>query len=83
MTPKTLPQDRIVINSSFYCKRGDRTDLILVFNADSYMVAEYHQQTGTMKWQRVVLATQKVFIDNWLRVHFPSKVRAAAAAKTS
>lgn len=80
MKQKTLPRDRVVINSSYYCKRGDRTDLILVFNAESYVVAEYHQQTGGLKWQRVVLATHKDSIDRWLRVSFPSKIRAAAAA---
>jgi hypothetical protein len=76
----TLPRDRVVINNSYYCKRGDRTDLILVFNPDSYVVAEYHQQTGSLKWQRVVMAAQKDSIDRWLRVSFPSKIRAAATA---
>ena len=80
---KTLPRDRVVINSSYYCKRGDRTDLILIFNADNYVVAEYHQQTGSLKWQRVILSTHKDSIDRWLRVSFPSKIRPAAIAATA
>ena len=73
----------MVINSSYYCKRGDRADLILIFNAENFVVAEYHQQTGGLKWQRAVQATHKASIDRWLRVSFPSKIRPATIAATA
>ena len=40
-------------------------------------MAEYSERTGTVKWQRVVLATQKEMIEKWLGQHYP--VQAAPA----
>ena len=34
-------------------------------------MAEYSERTGTVKWQRVVLATQKEMIEKWLGQHYP------------
>jgi hypothetical protein len=43
-------------------------------------MAEYSERTGEVKWQRVVLATQKEKIEKWLGEHYP--VQRAAAART-
>ena len=34
-------------------------------------MAEYSERTGTIKWQRVVLATQREKIERWLGEHYP------------
>ena len=48
-----------------------------MLNEGSYVMAEYSERTGTVKWQRVVLATQKEMIEKWLGQHYP--VQAAPA----
>jgi len=40
-------------------------------------LAEYDEQTGEIRWYRVVNATQKESLHNWLRQHFPIKARVA------
>jgi hypothetical protein len=35
-------------------------------------MAEYSERTGIVKWQRVVLATQKEKIEKWLFDHYPA-----------
>jgi hypothetical protein len=50
-----------------------RTDgPVSVLTTTQYVVGEYDQRTGDMRWQRVVNATQKEGIHNWLREHFPT-----------
>ncbi len=44
-------------------------------------MAEYSERTGTVKWQRVVLATQKEMIEKWLGQHYPVQPVAAPAPK--
>ena len=39
------------------------------------------QHTGDIRWQRVVNASQKEGIYNWLREHFPVKAAEAPAIK--
>ncbi len=34
-------------------------------------MAEYSERTGVVRWQRVVLATQKEKIERWLCEHYP------------
>ena len=34
-------------------------------------MAEYSERTGTVKWQRVVIATQREKIEKWLGEHYP------------
>lgn len=43
-------------------------------------MAEYSERTGTVKWQRVVLATQKEMIEKWLGQHYPVQAAAPAPA---
>lgn len=65
-------QERHVINASYYCKRGSRPGLILVLNTGAYILAEYSENTGDLKWQRVIPAEQKKSIEKWLSIHFPA-----------
>ena len=66
--------------SSYRFKRANTSGLVLVLNEGSYVMAEYSERTGEVKWQRVVLATQKEKIEKWLGEHYP--VQRAAAART-
>jgi hypothetical protein len=47
--------------------------LIEVLNEGSYVMAEYSERTGVVKWQRVVLATQREKIEKWLGDHYPAQ----------
>ena len=71
-------EDRHVINDSYYCGRLKPNAIISVFTGNSYVVAEYDQRTGNIRWQRVVNASQKEGIGHWLREHFPIKVEKPA-----
>jgi hypothetical protein len=66
--------------SSYRFQRAKTDGLILVLNEGSYVMAEYSERTGAVKWQRVVLGTQRENIEKWLREHYP--LQAAAAART-
>ena len=57
--------------SSYHFKRAKTDGLIQVLNEGSYVMAEYSERTGTVKWQRVVLATQREKIEKWLGEHYP------------
>lgn len=79
-------QDRQQINDSYYCGRMRADAVVSVLTGNSYVVAEYNESTGDIRWQRVVNASQKEGIYNWLREHFPVKVVApppAPAKKSS
>src|SRR5580698_9351304 len=69
-----IMQDRQVINDSYYCGRFRQDSVVSVLTGNSYVVAEYDERTGDIRWQRVVNASQKEGIYNWLRDHFPVKV---------
>jgi hypothetical protein len=69
--------DRHTINDSFYCGRLRDDSTISLMTTGAYVMAEYDEQTGDMRWYRVVNATQKESLHNWLRQHFPAKVREA------
>jgi hypothetical protein len=76
-------QDRQVINDSYYCGRFRQDSVVSVLTGNSYVVAEYDERTGDIRWQRVVNASQKEGIYNWLRDHFPVKVVAPEPPKKS
>jgi hypothetical protein len=40
-------------------------------NSGAYILAEYRETTGDLKWQRVIPAEQKKSIEKWLNQHFP------------
>ena len=56
---------------SFQFKRTKQNGLIEVLNEGSYVVAEYSERTGVVRWQRVLLAAQKEKIEKWLGDHYP------------
>jgi len=58
--------------SSYHFKRAKTDGLIEVLNEGSYVMAEYSERTGIVKWQRVVLAAQKEKIEKWLGDHYPA-----------
>jgi hypothetical protein len=66
-------EDRRVINDSYFCGRFRIDGPISVLTTTQYVVAEYDERTGDIRWQRVVNASQKDGIHNWLREHFPAK----------
>ena len=76
-------QDRQTINDSYYCGRFRQDSVVSVLTGNSYVVAEYDERTGDIRWQRVVNASQKEGIHNWLREHFPVKVVVAETPKKS
>ena len=57
--------------SSYHFKRAKTDGVIEVLNEGSYVMAEYSERTGVVKWQRVVLAAQKEKIEKWLGEHYP------------
>ena len=69
--------------SSYHFKRAKADGLIQVFNEGSYLMAEYSEKTGTVSWQRVLLATQKEIIEKWLRERYPMQTAPTAAAARS
>jgi hypothetical protein len=66
--------------SSYHFQRAKTQGIIKVLNEGSYVMAEYSERTGTVKWQRVVLATQKEMIEKWLGQHYPVTPAPVAAA---
>jgi hypothetical protein len=75
--------ERQVINDSYYCGRIRQDSIVSVLTGNSYVVAEYDERTGDIRWQRVVNASQKEGIHNWLRDHFPVKVAVVETPKKS
>jgi hypothetical protein len=59
------------INGSFHFKPVESSKLILVLNADSYVMAEYNMRTGETSWQRFVQATQREKVETWLTNSYP------------
>ena len=59
--------------SSFRFKRAKTDGLIEVLNEGSYVMAEYSERTGVVKWHRVVLASQKEKIQKFLDDHYPAQ----------
>jgi hypothetical protein len=61
------------INDSYYCLRNKPDGKVSILTTNSYVVGEYDDKTGDIRWQRVVLANQKVVIQGYLNRHFPVK----------
>lgn len=64
-------QQHQVSFSSYHFKRSSH-GRIEVLNEGSYVIAEYSERTGAVKWQRVVLASQRELIEKWLGEHYPA-----------
>ena len=56
---------------SYRFQRARTSGIIEVLNENSYVMAEYSERTGTVKWQRLVLASQREQIEKWLEEHYP------------
>jgi hypothetical protein len=63
--------------STFQFRRAT-ADVIHVFNEGSYLMAEYSERTGSVKWQRVLIASQRESVERWLREHYPVRVNKPA-----
>ena len=63
---------------SFTFKRTKVDGGIQVLNEGSYVMAEYSERTGVVKWQRVVVTAQREKIEKWLGDHYPVQVPAKA-----
>lgn len=59
------------VASPYRFKRAQADGLILVLNEGSYVMAEYSERTGVVKWQRVVPATQKETVERRLHAQYP------------
>lgn len=68
--------------SSYQFKRAKTDGLVLVLNEGSYVMAEYSEHTGQVKWQRMVLATQREKIESRLREQYPVQVPAETPTRT-
>jgi len=76
-----MQEPRKNINANFYCEKAKQAGLIKVFNVDEYLMMEYSQNTGAVRWLRLAGAPQKAAIERWLVQQFPifsSKAEAAA-----
>jgi hypothetical protein len=69
-------QKHEAVLSAFQFKRV-KSDLIQVFNAGSYLMAEYNERTGAVSWQRLLLTGQREIVERWLRERYPIKVAGA------
>jgi hypothetical protein len=67
------------INGTFHTKPADSGKLILVLNADNYVMAEYNVRTGETSWQRLVNAPQKEQVEMWLTQTYPVQSVAKAS----
>jgi hypothetical protein len=66
-----MQEPRKNISADFYCERAKQPGLIRVFNSDEYLMVEYSQNTGIVRWQRLASAPLKAAIEQWLTEHFP------------
>ncbi len=78
-------QQHHVSLSSYHFRRSKCDGIIEVLNEGSYVMAEYSERTGAVKWQRVVVASQREQIERWLGERYPvqSKKPAVAAPETA
>jgi hypothetical protein len=68
-------KDSAEVLDGFKCSR--RADgLVVVTNSLNYVMGEYNDATGTTKWHRVVLASNREKLETWLVKQYP--VRKAA-----
>jgi hypothetical protein len=71
------------INDTFHSKRNDKGNVMLVLNADNYVMAEYNMRTGETVWQRFVQATQREKVETWLTQSYPVQPVAKAVPAKS
>ncbi|RPI19992.1 MAG: hypothetical protein EHM65_00615 [Acidobacteriales bacterium] len=74
-------QKHRVIPPSYHFRRSKDDGFIEVLNEGFYVMAEYSERTGEVKWQRVVLASQRERIEEWLGEHYPIQTRTQLEAR--
>jgi hypothetical protein len=74
-------QKHLGSHAAYHFKRAPQEGMIHVLNEGSYVMGEYSERTGRLKWVRVVLAAQREKIENWLNEHYPAQSAAAAARR--
>lgn len=57
---------------SYRFQRAQSPGLIEVLNENLYVMAEYSERTGTVRWRRIVAAAERGQIENWLKEHYPA-----------
>jgi hypothetical protein len=65
------PKDYKTALRSYRFQRAAAPGIIEVLNENSYVMAQYSERTGSVKWQRLVLASQREQIEKWLDEHYP------------
>jgi hypothetical protein len=73
---------RQTINDSYYCVRSKPDGKVTILTTNSYVVGEYDDRSGDIRWQRVVLANQKIAIHNYMQRHYPIKVEVPVKVET-
>lgn len=58
---------------SYRFQRSQTAGVIEVLNENSYIMAEYSERTGAVRWRRVVLASERDQIENRLKDHYPPR----------
>jgi hypothetical protein len=72
-------QNRHSINESFYCLHSETSDgLVQICNPLHYLMAEYSEFTGIVKWHRVALVTQRDTVERWLSHHYPVRTESSS-----
>jgi hypothetical protein len=66
-------QKQYATSSSYQFKRSPHGGLIQVLNDGLYVMAEYSERTGVVKWQRVVLTSQREQIEQRLSEQYPAQ----------
>jgi hypothetical protein len=66
------------IHSNVFCHRANHSNLVTVMTADAYLVAEYNVESDSFSWQRLIPASQRVSIEEWVREKFPVRGKPAA-----
>ena len=64
-------KDHKAATRGYRFERARTPGVIEVLNENSYVMAEYSERTGAVKWQRIVLASQREQIEKWLEDHYP------------
>ena len=72
-----------VINANYHCLRGKLGGQILVMNTGAYVIAHFNEHTSAVVWQRVIPATDRKSIEDWLVRHFPANGTATKQGRQS
>lgn len=63
--------------AQYQFKRSKTEGVIQVLNEGAYVMAEYSERTGAVRWQRVVMASQRDRIEKLLRERYPRTEKVA------